>query len=181
VGSVGYSPSSWARPHLPGSVLSLVGEFGIIKIVWVWLSVDLPLCGLILLWLRVLLLLVVPLSTGCVFFTSTWETSVWIAAGRPLPCGCTLRCREGIFIEMGLLSSSKQTTNDLYMSRPFYQLVWQFEGDSDGCACEVRVQLPTTDFLIDSERYSTHFNCNTFSHYYLIKVSLRMTIWLLRM
>jgi len=64
---------------------------------------------------------------------------------------------------------------------PLGQLVWQFEGDSYGCACEVRVQLPTADFLIDFQRYSTHFNCNKFSHYYLIKVSLRMTIWLLRM
>lgn len=104
----------------------------------------LPLQGRISLWLNVLLVLVVPLSTGRALFYLRGT-----AAGRPSLVAARPTAVRGYSLSWGLLSTSKQTANNLHRRRPFYQFVWQFDGEFDGCACDVRIQLPTAGFLIE--------------------------------
>jgi hypothetical protein len=64
-------------------------------------------------------------------------------------CGCTLRCREVYRCIGGCYFTESTAEQLLHKSSLLPARGGRFEGDFDGCACEVRIQLSTAGFLIE--------------------------------
>jgi hypothetical protein len=81
---------------------------------------------------------------------SAWEISAWNSCWSTLPCGCTSHCIKGIFVELGdcYPPPSKQQTICTGVA-PSTNSCGSLRENFDGCACEVRIQLPTAGFLIE--------------------------------